>query len=95
MEGKTKHSLVTANDIVRRHGLSYQTLNYYTNLGLLSVVKRNGNERLYDDRRVEQQLEAVAQLKSEGYPLRLITRMLAGELESAVPNGGRNSRVAK
>lgn len=69
-------AFVTANQIVQRHGLSYQTLNYYTNLGLLHVVKRQGTERLYRAQDVERQLEAVGRLKDEGYPLRLISRLL-------------------
>ena len=71
-------ALVTANDIVRRFGLSYQTLNYYTNLGLLDVAKRDGNGRLYDPDAVERQLDAIGRLKDAGYPLRLISRVLAG-----------------
>ena len=69
-------TFVTANQIVQRHGLSYQTLNYYTNLGLLHVVKRHGTERLYHAHDVERQLQAVGRLKDEGYPLRLISRLL-------------------
>ncbi|MBI3087263.1 MAG: MerR family transcriptional regulator, partial [Candidatus Omnitrophica bacterium] len=56
--------------------LSYQTLNYYTNLGLLRVAKRDGNQRLYDEQDVQRHLEAIGRLKDEGYPLRLISRML-------------------
>ncbi|GEM_PF-6935727 len=69
-------AFVTANQIVHRHRLSYQTLNYYTNLGLLHVVKRHGTERLYNAQDVERQLQAVGRLKDEGYPLRLISRLL-------------------
>ena len=82
---KHKNSLVTANEIVRRYGVSYQTLNYYTNLGLLSVVKRDGNGRLYDGRDVQQQLQAIMRLKDEGYPLRLISRVLSGRVRAARP----------
>jgi DNA-binding transcriptional MerR regulator len=74
--------LLTASDIIERYRLSYQTLNYYTNLGLLRVAKRDGHQRLYDGRDVQRNLQAVARLKDEGYPLRLISRMLSNGLSS-------------
>ena len=74
--------LLTASDIIERYRLSYQTLNYYTNLGLLRVAKRDGHQRLYDERDVQRNLQAVARLKDEGYPLRLISRMLTNGLST-------------
>lgn len=74
--------MLTASELVERHHLSYQTLNYYTNLGLLHVAKRDGHQRLYDGGDVRRSLEAVTRLKDEGYPLRLICRMLANGLSS-------------
>ena len=78
-------ALVTANGIVRRFGLSYQTLNYYTNLGLLHVAKRDGNGRLYDPEAVEQRLDTIGRLKDAGYPLRLISQALANGGHGAPP----------
>lgn len=74
---KTSHPFITASDIVARYQLSYQTLNYYTNLGLLHVAKRDGNQRLYNERDIQRSLQAIGRLKNEGYPLRLISRMLS------------------
>lgn len=71
--------LITPTEIVRRYRLSYQTLNYYTNLGLLRVVRRNGNERLYREREVRRHLQTIGRLKNDGYPLRLISRMLSDD----------------
>lgn len=79
---KTTSILLTASDIIERYRLSYQTLNYYTNLGLLRVAKRDGHQRLYDGRDVQRNLQAIARLKDEGYPLRLISRMLTQGLSS-------------
>ncbi|MBI4323464.1 MAG: MerR family transcriptional regulator [Candidatus Omnitrophica bacterium] len=79
---KTTTILLTAGDIIERYRLSYQTLNYYTNLGLLRVAKRDGHQRLYDGRDVQRNLQAVARLKDEGYPLRLISRMLTQGLSA-------------
>ena len=69
-------AMITAHQIVQRYGLSYQTLNYYTNFGLLRVAKRNGNERLYHAWDVQRSIQAIGRLKDEGYPLRLISQQM-------------------
>ena len=74
------NALIKASAIVQQYRLSYQTLNYYTNLGLLTVVKRNGNQRLYQGHDARRRLEAISRLKDEGYPLRLISRMLSRQM---------------
>jgi len=56
--------------------MSYQTINYYTNLGLLVVKKRKGNGRLYENKDVKERLLRITSLKDKGYPLRLIQKML-------------------
>ncbi len=63
---------ISAVEITKRYSLSYQTVNYYTNLGLLHVIENQGNKRLYDSREVEERLDSIKQMKSRGYPLRLI-----------------------
>ncbi len=68
--------LIFPREIVKRYNISYQTLNYYTSLGLLVVRKRRGNGRLYDEEEVEKRLKRTAELKDEGYPLRIICKML-------------------
>jgi DNA-binding transcriptional MerR regulator len=69
--------LLSAMQVARKHGLSYQTVNYYTNLGLLVAVKRQRNHRLYDASETERRLRAVEALKFQGYPLTLIRQRLA------------------
>lgn len=71
---KTKY--ISAKEVVNRYKISYSLLNYYTNLGLFSVKKRNGNVRLYDDEEVRSKRLRIAKLIDDGYPLRLICRML-------------------
>lgn len=66
------NKIISAVDIVKKYRLSYQTVNYYTNLGFLRVVENQGNKRLYDKKDVEGRLEQIRQLKRRGYPLRLI-----------------------
>lgn len=71
------NSYLTSRQIAKRYELSYQTINYYTTLGLLHAVKRQGNQRLYDEQDVRRQLQEISRLKDEGYPLRLIARMVS------------------
>ena len=68
--------LISSQEIVKKYNVSYQTVNYYTNLGLLAVKKRKGNGRLYNEEEIKKSLERIAELKDQGYPLRLICKML-------------------
>ena len=69
-------ALISPMDISKIYSISYQTVNYYTNLGLLMVKKRNANNRLYDARQVSACLKKVTNLKSQGYSLKLICDLL-------------------
>jgi DNA-binding transcriptional MerR regulator len=75
MMGKD-NGLISAKQIANKFNIAYPTVNHYTNLGFLSVIKRKGNKRLYVAREVRDKLERIDQLKDEGYPLRLISKML-------------------
>lgn len=68
--------MISSQDIIRKYNISYQTLNYYTNLGLLEVRKRKGNGRLYSEKEVKKKLKTITELKDKGYPLRLICKMV-------------------
>jgi len=68
--------LISAGEIKSMFHLSYQTLNYYTNLGLLSAVKKQGNRRLYLESEVRANLEKIQQMKNEGYTLKLIRTII-------------------
>ena len=76
-DGRHRDQFLSAVQIAQKHGLSYQTVNYYTNLGLLVAVKRQGHHRLYDIVQTEQRLREVESLKSQGYPLKLISQKLS------------------
>ncbi len=67
--------LISPTEISKIFNISYQTINYYTNLGLLVVKKRN-TFRLYDARQVSACLKKVAGLKNRGYSLKLICDLL-------------------
>ena len=63
---------------MRRYGITYQTVNHYTNSGLLQVVNKRGNVRMYDQAAVKRRLVRIMELMDEGYPLRLIRKKLEG-----------------
>ena len=69
-------SLISPAEITKIHSISYQTVNYYTNLGLLKVKKREANNRLYSSKEVSSCLKKVSELKSRGYSLKLICDLL-------------------
>ncbi len=81
MAGKNQQ-LVTAKDISKKFKVAYPTINHYTNLGFLAIVKRAGNKRLYNGREVKRRLLLITKMVNEGYPLRLIRSKLIGK------NGG-------
>jgi DNA-binding transcriptional MerR regulator len=68
--------LISTQEIIKKHNLSYQTVNYYTNLGLLSVRKKIGNSRFYGAGEVRRRLEAITKFKNQGYSLKLIRDLL-------------------
>ena len=74
--------LISSKEMMERFQISYQTLNFYTNLGLFQVEKRIGNKRLYDDIAVSLRLDQIKRFKEDGYPLRLIAKKLNGNAYS-------------
>ena len=70
--------LIVADDIVNKHKISYQTVNHYTNFGLLTISARKGNVRLYDKDVVSKRLKRIKSLMNEGYTLRLIQKKILG-----------------
>ena len=68
--------MISSQKITEKYNISYQTVNYYTNLGLLTVRKRKGNSRLYDEQEVQKNLKRIIELKDQGYPLGLIRKMV-------------------
>lgn len=68
--------LISAKDIVTKFNLAYHTLNYYTTIGLLAVVKKTGSGRLYDEAAVCERLKKIQAMTAEGHTLRLIRKKL-------------------
>lgn len=72
-----KTNLLTAKDISKKYKVAYPTINHYTDLGFLAIVKREGNKRLYNDRQVKNRLQLISKMMNEGYPLRLIRKKIS------------------
>jgi len=68
--------MISAKEITSKYGISYQTVNHYTDFGLLSLVFKKGNIRFYDACQVRYRLNRIIKLQREGYSLRLIRRKL-------------------
>jgi len=70
--------MISAKDIVKTYNISYQTVNHYTDFGLLQVLAKKGNVRFYDKDVVAKRLKQISALVGEGYSLRLIRKRLIG-----------------
>lgn len=75
---KNKNIVISAQDIVKRFNISYQTVNHYTDFGLLRVAFKESNIRFYKKNEVKARLAKIAKLAREGYSLHLIRRKLIG-----------------
>lgn len=70
---------ITIKELTHKFNLSLYTINHYTNLGLLKVVGKKRNRRLYNEEDVEYRLAKIAELITQGYPLQLISKKLNNE----------------
>jgi len=73
-----KEKIISAKQIVTKYNISYQSVNHYTDLGLLPVSFKIRNVRFYDRGVVEKRLKKIKELMQEGYSLRLIRKQLIG-----------------
>jgi len=67
---------ITIKELAHKFKLTPYTINHYTNLGLLKVVGKKRNRRLYNEEDVKYRLVKIAELISRGYPLQLISKKL-------------------
>lgn len=77
-KNNNQNKMLSAKDIMTRHNISYQTVNHYTDIGLLSVAVKQGNERFYAGALVAKRLKKIKALTKEGYSLRLVRKLLVG-----------------
>lgn len=75
---KKEDKMISAKEISGNFHISYQTVNYYTDLGLLPVLMKKGNVRFYNRNLVGKRLKEIRELAREGYSLRLIRKRLIG-----------------
>jgi len=73
-----KKKIISAQEVVKRFNIPYHTLNYYTAMGLLTIVEKAGNKRIYEEKQVKERLDKISHLAKEGYPLNLIRKKLIG-----------------
>jgi DNA-binding transcriptional MerR regulator len=67
-------------ELAERSGVTVDTVRFYQTRGLLPRPERDGRVAWYDDGHLER-LERVRDLKARGFPLAIIARLLAGELD--------------
>lgn len=72
--GKT----ISVKEIMKMYELSYQTVNHYTDFGLLPLAGKKGNVRFYDRWIINKRMKKIRDLMGEGYSLRLIRKKLIG-----------------
>ena len=75
---KEQTNVMSAKEIIDKYSLSYQTVNHYTDFGLLPVAFKKGNVRFYDREIVNTRLKKISERMKEGYSLRLIRKKLLG-----------------
>ncbi len=67
-------NLITVEEVAKRFDISTATVNYYTNIGLIQVLQKKKNRRLYDGQDVAKRINEIREKLNMGYTLRLIQR---------------------
>ena len=67
-----KERFISLKEAAAQFNMSKATVNYYTNLGLLDVVRKVGNKRLYDKEEVTRRINMIREFLNKGYTLRVI-----------------------
>lgn len=70
--------MISVKEIMQEYNLTYQTVNHYTDFGLLPIALKKGNVRFYEEDIVEERLKKIKELTEEGYSLSLIRKQLIG-----------------
>jgi DNA-binding transcriptional MerR regulator len=69
---------ITVKEIFQLYGLSPQSINRYSDAGLLSVAFKKGNVRFYERQQANKRVKQITSLSKEGYSLTLIRKKLLG-----------------
>jgi len=78
MKKNNRNRIISAKEIIKKYNISYQTVNHYTDFGLLPVLAKKSNVRFYDRGLVHRRIRTIKNLVGEGYSLRLIRKKLIG-----------------
>lgn len=78
MKKNNRNRIISAKEIIKKYKISYQTVNHYTDFGLLPVLAKKSNVRFYDRGLVHRRIRTIKNLVEEGYSLRLIRKKLIG-----------------
>ena len=70
--------IISAREVVKKFNIPYHTLNYYSAMGLLPILGKNGNQRLFDEHQIKRRIERITRLTKEGYPLHLVRKKIVG-----------------
>lgn len=73
-----QNKMLAVREIMKEYNLTYQTINHYTDFGLLPIDLKKGNVRFYNKNIVEERLKKIKELTEEGYSLRLIRKQIIG-----------------
>ncbi|MDD5347104.1 MAG: MerR family transcriptional regulator [Candidatus Omnitrophica bacterium] len=74
----TSSRFTTAKEIAKKYDLSYQTINRYSDAGLLHVAFKKGNIRYFERQRTEKRMAHIIHMTRDGYSLLLIRKKLVG-----------------
>jgi DNA-binding transcriptional MerR regulator len=72
------NKFTTAKEIAGKYDVSYQTINRYSDAGLLNVAFKKGNVRYYDRLHIQRRLVQISRLTRDGYSLNLIRKKILG-----------------
>jgi DNA-binding transcriptional MerR regulator len=72
------NKFITAKEIAGKYEVSYQTINRYSDAGLLNVAFKKGNVRFYDRLHIQRRLIQISRLTRDGYSLTLIRKKILG-----------------
>ena len=78
IKNNDQNNLISVRNIMNKYSVSYQTVNHYTDFGLLAVAAKKGNARFYSKVLVDARMKKIKKLREEGYSLRLIRKKLIG-----------------
>jgi DNA-binding transcriptional MerR regulator len=78
MVNNKQDKMLSVKEIMQEYNITYQTVNHYTDFGLLPIELKKGNVRFYNKNIVEERLKKIKELTEEGYSLRLIRKQIIG-----------------